>query len=166
MRLISEEKRNQTMAFLISAPISMTQIIVGKFLAMATFLFLILLLIACMALSVTAGGTIDSGLLIANLIGLFLLGISFAAIGIYISCLTTHPVVAAILSLAVFLGLWIINLASSNPESWLNVVSLLKRFEGFMNGFVGIADVAYFLVITCFFLVLSIRRLDSERLRA
>ena len=43
MRLISEEKRNQTMAFLISAPISMTQIIVGKFLAMATFLFLILL---------------------------------------------------------------------------------------------------------------------------
>ncbi len=119
-----------------------------------------------MALSVTAGGTIDSGLLIANLIGLFLLGISFAAIGIYISCLTTHPVVAAILSLAVFLGLWIINLASSNPESWLNVVSLLKRFEGFMNGFVGIADVAYFLVITCFFLVLSIRRLDSERLRA
>lgn len=166
MRLISEEKRNQTMAFLISAPISMTQIIVGKFLAMATFLFLILLLIACMALSVTAGGTIDSGLLLANLIGLFLLGISFAAIGIYISCLTTHPVVAAILSLAVFLGLWIINLASSNPESWLNVVSLLKRFEGFMNGFVGIADVAYFLVITCFFLVLSIRRLDSERLRA
>lgn len=166
MRLVSEERRNQTMALLMSAPISMTQIIIGKFLAMVAFLALIDLLILVMAVSLMAGGPLDIGLLIANLLGLMLLGSSFAAIGLFVSCLTTHPVVAAVLSLAVFLGLWIINIAAANPESWLNLISLLKRFEGFMNGSVIMSDVIYFVVITTAFLILSIRRLDAERLRA
>jgi len=166
MRLISEERRNQTMALLMSAPISMTQIIIGKFVAMVAFLALINLLILIMALSLLAGGEIDLGLLAANLIGLFLLGCSFAAIGLFISCLTTHPVVAAILSLAVFLGLWIINIAANDPQSWLHLLSLLKRFEGFMNGSIAVTDLIYFGLLTATFIILSIRRLDSDRLHA
>ena len=166
MRLISEERRNQTMALLMSAPVSMTEIVVGKFLAMVAFLALINLVILLMALSLLAGGNIDLGLLIANLVGLMLLGCSFAAIGLFISCLTTHPVVAAVLSLAVFLGLWIINIAAADPQSWLNLLSLLRRFEGFMNGTIAVTDLIYFALITMTFLVLSIRRLDAERLRA
>lgn len=166
MRLVSEERRNQTMALLMSAPVSMTEIIVGKFLAMVVFLALINLLILCMALSLLAGGTLDLGLLTANLAGLMLLGCSFAAIGLYISCLTTHPVVAAILSLAVFLGLWIINIAATDPQSWLHLLSLLKRFEGFMNGSIAVTDLIYFGLLTLTFIILSIRRLDSDRLHA
>ncbi len=166
MRLVSEERRNQTMTLLMSAPISMTQIIIGKFVAMVSFLVLIDLLIMAMALSLLAGGTIDLGLLAANLIGLFLLGCSFAAIGLFISCLTTHPVVAAVLSLAVFLTLWIINVAATNPQSWLQLISLLDRFEGFMNGSVAVTDLIYFVLLTVAFLILSIRRLDSDRLHA
>jgi ABC-2 type transport system permease protein len=166
MRLVSEERRNQTMAMLMSAPISMTQIIIGKFVAMVAFLALINLLILAMALSLLAGGKIDLGLLAANLIGLFLLGCSFAAIGLFISCLTTHPVVAAVLSLAVFLGLWIINVAATNPQSWLHEVSLLDRYQGFLNGSVAVNDLIYFALLTATFLILSIRRLDSDRLHA
>ena len=166
MRLVSEERRNQTMALLMSAPISMTQIIIGKFLAMVVFLALINLLILAMALSMLAGGNLDLGLLAANLIGLTLLGCSFAAIGLFISCLTTHPVVAAVTSLAVFLGLWIINVAATNPQSWLHLYSLLKRFEGFMNGSVAVSDLIFFVLLTVTFLLLSIRRLDSDRLHA
>jgi ABC-2 type transport system permease protein len=166
MRLVSEERRNQTMALLMSAPVSMTQIVLGKYLAMVVFLLLINLLISLMALSLLAGGAIDTGLLAANLAGLFLLGCSFAAIGLFISCLTTHPVVAAVLSLAVFLGLWIINIAASDPESWLHLLSLLKHFEGFMNGSVAVTDLIYFGLLTVTFIILSIRRLDSDRLHA
>ncbi|UCH48356.1 MAG: ABC transporter permease subunit [Betaproteobacteria bacterium] len=166
MRLVSEERRNQTMALLMSAPISMTQIIIGKFVAMFAFLALINLLIVGMALSLLAGGTLDLGLLIANLTGLILLGSSFAAIGLFISCLTTHPVVAAILSLAIFLALWIINAASRDPQSSLHLISLLKRFEGFLNGTVAVTDLIFFALLTATFLILSIRRLDSERLHA
>lgn len=166
MRLISEERRNQTMAMLMSAPISMTEIVIGKFLALIGFLALINLLILFMALSVLAGGKVDIGLLGANLLGLMLLGASFAAIGLFISCLTNHPVVAAVLSLGAFLGLWIVNIAASDPESPLNMISLLKHFEGFMKGSIAVADLIYFALLIATFLILSIRRLDADRLRA
>lgn len=166
MRLISEERRNQTMALLMAAPISMSEIVLGKYLALIAFLALIKLLILLMALSLLAGGTIDFGLLIANLVGLMLLGASFAAIGLFISCLTNHPVVAAILSLGVFLGLWVMNIAASDPESILHVISLLKHFEGFMNGSIAVTDLIYFSLLITTFLILSVRRLDADRLRA
>ena len=166
MRLVSEERRNQTMALLMSAPISMTEIVLGKYLALIGFLALINLLILMMALSLLAGGTVDLGLLIANLVGLMLLGAGFAAIGLYISCLTSHPVVAAILTLGAFLGLWVMNIAASDPESYLNLVSLLKHFEGFMDGSIAVTDLIYFSLLIITFLILSVRRLDADRLRA
>ncbi len=166
MRLISEERRNQTMALLMAAPISMSEIVLGKYLALIAFLTLINLLILLMALSLLAGGTIDFGLLIANLVGLMLLGASFAAIGLFISCLTNHPVVAAILSLGVFLGLWVMNIAASDPDSILHLISLLKHFEGFMNCSIAVIDLIYFSLLIATFLILSVRRLDADRLRA
>ena len=91
---------------------------------------------------------------------------SFAAIGLYISCLTTHPVVAALLSLGAFLGLWIMNIAATDPESMLHMISLLKHFEGFLSGSIAAVDLIYFGTLITTFLILSIRRLDADRLRA
>jgi ABC-2 type transport system permease protein len=166
MRLIAEERRNRTMTFLISAPVSMTQIVLGKFLATFIFLAIVCALIAAMALSLLAGGKLDYGLLFANLVGLLLLTGSFAAIGLFVSCLTTHPVVAAIGTLAVLLVLWLINIAASDPGSAVHLFSLLKHFEGFMNGAIAVTDLIYFALLTAVFLILSIRRLDADRLRA
>ena len=90
----------------------------------------------------------------------------FAAIGLFVSCLTNHPVVAAVLSLAVLLGLWIVNIAASDPQSPLHLVSLLRHFESFTNGAIALADLVYFVLLIALFIVLSIRRLDADRLRA
>jgi ABC-2 type transport system permease protein len=166
MRLIAEERRNRTMTFLMSAPVSMTQIVLGKFLATFIFLAIVCALIAAMALSLLAGGKLDYGLLFTNLVGLLLLTGSFAAIGLFVSCLTTHPVVAAIGTLAVLLVLWLINIAASDPGSAVHLFSLLKHFEGFMNGAIAVTDLIYFALLTAVFLILSIRRLDADRLRA
>ncbi|HXF15953.1 MAG TPA: ABC transporter permease subunit [Burkholderiales bacterium] len=166
MRLIAEERRNRTMTMLMSAPVSMTQIVLGKFLATAIFLAIVGGLISLMALSLLMGGKLDYGLLGANLLGLLLLTSSFAAIGLFVSCLTTHPVVAAIGALGAFLVLWLINIAASDPGSPVHLFSLLKHFEGFMNGTIGLSDLIYFAVLGAVFLVLSIRRLDADRLRA
>jgi ABC-2 type transport system permease protein len=166
MRLIAEERRNRTMTFLMSAPVSMTQIVLGKFLATFIFLAIVCALIAGMALSLLAGGKLDYGLLFTNLVGLLLLTGSFAAIGLFVSCLTTHPVVAAIGTLAVLLVLWLINIAASDPGSAVHLFSLLKHFEGFMNGVIAVTDLIYFALLTAVFLILSIRRLDADRLRA
>src|SRR5258708_5590523 len=116
MRLVAEERRNQTMAMLMSAPISMTQIVLGKFLATMAFLAIVGGLIALMGLSLLLGGKLDLGLIAANLLGLLLLTGSFAAIGLFVSCLTTHPVAAAIGTLAAFLVLWLGDNAAPDPR--------------------------------------------------
>ncbi len=166
MRLIAEERRNQTMALLMSAPVSMTEIILGKYLAILGFLAAVSLLIVLMAASLLSGGTLDFGLISANLAGILLLAASFAAIGLFVSCLTNHPVVAAVLTLAVFLGLWLVNIATSDPQSGLHYLSLLKHFERFMSGSIALADLIYFVLLIATFLSLSIRRLDADRLQA
>lgn len=166
MRLIAEERRNKTMALLMSAPVSMTQIILGKFLATFLFLAIVGVLIVLMALTLLMGGKLDYGLLASNLVGLLLLTASFVSIGLFVSCLTTHPVVAAIGSFAVLFGLWLMNIAATDPGSLLHLFSLLKRFEGFTNGAIAATDVIYFALLIAVFLILSIRRLDADRLRA
>ena len=100
------------------------------------------------------------------MLGLLLLTGSFAAIGLFVSCLTTHPVVAAIGTLAAFLVLWLANIAASDADSPLHLLSLLKHFENFMNGSIAVTDLIYFALLTATFLILSIRRLDADRLRA
>ena len=158
MRLIAEERRNRTMAMLMSAPISMTQIVLGKFLATVIFLAIVCVLIVLMALSLLMGGKLDYGLLLSNVVGLLLLVASFAAIGLFVSCLTTHPVVAAIGSFAILFGLWLLNIAATDPASLLHLYSLLKHFEGFTNGSIAATDLIYFTLLIAVFLILSVRR--------
>jgi ABC-2 type transport system permease protein len=166
MRLIAEERRSQTMTLLISAPLSMTHIVLGKFLATMIFLATVCGLIVVMGLALLLGGKLDFGMIFTNVVGLLLLTGSFASIGLFVSCLTTHPVIAAIGSLAAFLVLWLINIAASDPASPLHLLSLLKHYESFMNGSIAVTDLVYFALLTTVFLILSIRRLDADRLRA
>jgi ABC-2 type transport system permease protein len=166
MRLIAEERRSNTMTMLISAPLSMTHIVVGKFLATMIFLATVCGLIVVMGLALLLGGRLDFGMIVSNVVGLLLLTGSFAAIGLFVSCLTTHPVIAAVGSLAAFLVLWLINIAASDPASPLHLLSLLKHYESFMNGTIAVTDLVYFVLLTTVFLILSIRRLDADRLRA
>ncbi len=164
MRLIAEERRNQTLTFLMSAPVSITQIVLGKFAGLFVFLLFATALVAIMGLSLYAGGTIDVGLLLANVIGLALLNAAFASVGLYLSSLTAQPVVAAISAFAVLLILWIINLGTSDPGSPMHLVSLLKHYESFAKGTLHTGDIAYFVLLTGLFLALTVRRLDRDRL--
>ncbi len=165
MRLVAEERRNQTMTFLLSAPISMSEIVLGKFFGLFAFLLLPVLLIGVMGATLAVGGRLDWGLVLSNVIGLTLLAAGLAAIGLYASCLTAHPVVAAVTALAISLALWMINLATSDPASPVHVVSLLKHYEPFTKGMVSTANLAYFALLIGLFLALAARRLDADRLR-
>ncbi len=166
MRLIAEERRNQTLPFLMSAPVSITQIVLAKFLGLLAFLALAVGLLVLMAVSLYAGGKLDLGLLAGNMLGLLLLCSSFAAVGLYLSCLTAHPLVAGVGTFAVLLGLWLVNMSTSDPDSVLNAISLIKHYDTFARGTLALSDLVYYPVLTSLFLLLSIRRLDADRLRA
>lgn len=165
MRAIAEERRNQTLPLLMSAPLTMTEIIVGKFLGLFAFLLVIVALATVMSLALYAGGPIDAGLLLANLLGLVLLCASFAAAGIYVSCLTSSPIVAAIGALALLVGLTLIDFSVTDPASPLHVFSLIRHFENFNRGIVDTGDLAFCALFVVLFLVLAIRRLHGERVR-
>ncbi len=169
MRLISEERRNQSLSLLFSAPVSMTEIILGKYLGMIAFLFVMLALIALMPLTLLIGGTLDFGRVFSGLTGLALLLAAFAAVGLFMSTLTSQPTIAAVSTFGVLLLLWIIDWASTSGSGEISTVfgylSLLRHYESLLKGIFDSTDVVYYLLFIITFLVLSIRRLDSERLQ-
>lgn len=166
MRLVSEERRAQTLPLLLSAPVSMSEIVLGKFLGALGFVYLMLALVGAMPLSLLAGGDIDLGLWAAGLLALALVLSCFCSIGLYLSTLTAQPVVAAISTFGLLLLLWVLDITSSQlgEQGVLHYLALSAHYQPLLRGIVDSADIAYFLLLTVTFLVLSIRRLDAERL--
>ena len=168
MRVLSEERRNRTLTLLFSAPVSMTEIIIGKYLGILAFFLILLGLLALMPLSLLLGTNLDLGKLAAGLLGLSLLLAAFSAIGLFMSSLTEQPTVAAISTFGLLLLLWIIDWAgnSGNETSGLFAyLSMLRHYETLLNGLFNSTDVAYYLLLTVMFLGLSIRRMDADRLQ-
>jgi len=163
MRLIAEERRNHTLPLLLSAPLSLGAIVMGKFLGLWSFLCLLIALAAVMAFALLAGGALDIGLLLVGLSGLLMLSACLAALGLYFSSLTAHPAVAAISGIGAALGLWLLDIAAQDITP-LHALSLLQHFGRSNRGLLDTADVGYFLLFTATFLVLTVLRLDRDRL--
>jgi ABC-2 type transport system permease protein len=166
MRLISEERRSQTLPFLFSAPLSLTEIVLGKFIGLVVFLSILIAYIALMLCTLNIWSDVDFGFIIANSLGLFLLIASASAVGLYFSSLTSQPVAAAVMTFITLIGLIFMDrIFAGDPTNTISQLSLMKHFQAFSTGLIDSADVAYFLLVIIMFLVLTIRRLDAERLR-
>jgi ABC-2 type transport system permease protein len=168
MRLISEERRNRTLSLLFTAPVSMAEIILGKYLGVFAFLLIMVAMILLMPLSLLAGGGLDMGKLAACALALVLLLGGFAAVGLFISALSGQPTVAAVSTFGALLLLWIIDWsgnAMGNAGGVLEYLSLMRHYESLLKGLVSTADLAYFLLFIATFLVLSVHRLDNDRLQ-
>jgi ABC-2 type transport system permease protein len=167
MRVISEERRNRTLTLLLSAPVSVSEIILGKFAGIVSFLLVMLLLISLMPLALMTSGKLDIGLMMSGILGTFLVICSFAAAGLYISALTSQPTVAAVGTFGLLLLLWILDIAgdTGNERNVLSYLSMLNHNQALLRGVFSSADVIYYLLFITVFLVLSIRRLDAERLQ-
>lgn len=166
MRLISDERKQQTLPFLFSAPLSLIEIVLGKFVGLVTFLTILVLIIMAMLSSLNLWAEIDFGYLIANSIGLWMMVASFSALGLFMSSLTQQPVVAGILTFVALFAMMILDyFFAGDPNSVLNYLSLLRHFEPFSRGLLDTRDFSYFLLFIVTFLTLTVRRLDADRLR-
>lgn len=168
MRLICEERRNKTLALLLSAPVSSADIVIGKYLGIVGFLLVMTLLITLMPLSLLAGGTLDFGKLFANILALLLLLTAFSATGLFMSCIAGHPTVAAMGTFGLLMLLWILDWSTGlrdDKSELFEYLSLLKHFQNLQSGLIDTVDLCYFLLFTASFLVLSIRNLDNDRLQ-
>ena len=166
MRSIAEERRNDTLPLLASAPLSMTQIVLGKYLGNLGFFFMLALLTVLMPVSLSVATSLDYYLLSAGFLGLLLLIASFIAIGIFMSSLTRQPTIAAVSSFAVLFLLWIIDWAGNTGGEFsiLSWLSLMNHFQPLSQGQINTQDLSFFAIVIVSFLFLTIRRLDRERL--
>jgi ABC-2 type transport system permease protein len=174
MRLIAEERRNQTMVLLISAPVSLTEIVLGKFLGLLAFLLVIVGLTVLMPLSLGGATRLDYGLLAGLTAGLALLAAAFAAVGLLVSCLTAHPVVAAIGAFAALLGMVLTGDAAGDglrargwsvAANFAQVFSPIRNYEPFGKGMLDTQALACLVLLIVLTLTLAIRQLDAQRLR-
>jgi ABC-2 type transport system permease protein len=165
MRLVTEERRNKTLALLFSAPLSMTEIALGKYLGLVAFLALQLLLVALMPLSLLSGSGLDLGMFGSGLLGLLLLIGAFAAVGLFLSTLTQHQTIAAVGTFGVLLFFWLLDWARTGADGGvLPYLSLLNHYEPFLKGVFDTRDAIFQLLFIGTFLALSVRRLDMDRL--
>ncbi len=163
MRLIAEERRNQTLALLLSSPASDVEITIGKFAGLLIFLLPMIAILPLMLCTLFFGTHPDSGLLISNSIGLLLLTSSYVALGLYISSLTAQPVIASLGTLAILTGLWLADITSPAASFW-HQFSPLYHFQNFNAGLLDSRDAAFFVLFTAFFLTLAARRLHNNRI--
>jgi ABC-2 type transport system permease protein len=174
MRLIAEERRNRTMVFLTSAPVSVADIVLGKFFGLMGFLLVVISLVALMPLALAGTTSLDYGLLASLTAGIILLGGCFAAVSLYMSALTVQPVVAAIGAFSALLAMLLMGEAAGDSlrtRGWhvaaalLQVFSPLTNFEPLARGLIDTSAIVCSLLLTFAFILMAIRRLDAMRLR-
>jgi ABC-2 type transport system permease protein len=163
MRLVAEERRLRTLEILLTSPLSEVSIVLAKFLASLSLIVVMLLLSYTYALALAFLGAPDWGPIYSGYIGLFLLGAALVAVGLMTSSLVSNQVIAALLSLSLFLLLWIIDYLGwllPDPFHALFVnLSLLVHFRPFATGSLFLSDAGYFLSVTLLGLFISVRAL-------
>lgn len=167
MGLMSREINGGTIKLLYSSPIKVREIIFGKYISMMVYN---LVLVAVLALIVVFGlfniQHADAGMLFAGLLGVYLLLCSYAAIGLFMSCLTSYQVVAALSTLVLLAALSYIG------QLWQDIdfvrdlayfLSIQGRADHMLLGLITTKDIIYFLVIIGMFLGFGIYKLQSDR---
>ena len=169
MRLLSDDKRQKTDQALLTAPVSLTGIVGGKFLA-ALLVFAIGLSITLVlaVIIATYGVTVVWLEVLGNYVGLLLLGGMIIAIGLLISSLTESQFIAALGSFLVSYSLLMVDaLSTLSSAGWVsavvNFLSVTQRYNNFTVGIIQYDDVVFFLSMQALFLFLTVRVLDRKR---
>lgn len=166
MRLFAEERKSGSLTLLLAAPVSLTQIVLGKFLGLCVFMAAMLLILALMPASLAASVSLDYGRLAAGLLGMALMLMAFGAAGLFVSTLTREPTIAAVGGFALVLTFWLVDVLAYQDIPFAEVfrhLSLIGHYENLRRGVFDTADIAYYLLFTATFLWAAVQRLEMER---
>ncbi|MDP8568216.1 ABC transporter permease [Methylophilus aquaticus] len=165
MKLISEERKSHTMALLMSAPISMTEIILGKLAGIVAYLSLLIISMVVMILLLAPWTEIDLPYLLTHALGLWLLMLASSALGLFFSSLTSNPILAAFCSLtALMVWQMLDKFFTENSQALFHHFSLMQHYRQFAQGMLNSYDLVFFMLFTVFFVLLAIRRLQADKL--
>ena len=167
MGLISREVSSGTIKLLYSSPIRISEIVVGKFMAMMAYNLVLILILALFAITgIFNIHVADTGPLLSGLVAIYLLLCTYASIGLFVSCLTAYQVVAAISTLVIFAMLGYVGTIWQGVDFVRGLtyfLSISGRTEHLIRGLYNTKDILYFVIITAMFLSFSVIRLRSGR---
>lgn len=168
MRLWSEEKRQRTDQLLLTAPVSTTGVVLGKFFAALSVFLVGLFFTLIYPILVAWKGVPDPGKIIGNYIGIILAASAYIAISLFISSLTKSQLVSAIgsilaLSLFYFMDILIGTSNSVIINSTLSFLSMITRYLNLYRGIFALSDIVYFISLTVIFIFLTSRVIEKQR---
>lgn len=168
MRLMSEDKKLKTDQLLLTAPVSRTALVLGKYLAAVCVYLLSIMSTMVVAVVISRLAQPEWPVIFGHFIGLFLLGITLIAICLFLSSLTESQVIAAIGGFAVSFFLMLIDtlapvISVKAVSRILESLSFQNRYTSFTLGVLNAADVVFFLSIAAMFVCFTIGVLEKRR---
>lgn len=170
MRSFSEEKKSGTIELLLTYPVKDIELVLGKF-AGCMGIFAIMLSLSFPSLLLVAFfGDPEWGVIFSGYGGLLCMGGAFISLGLFMSSLTENQIIAAVLSFASLMVLYMIGSSAGfvgeKMGMVLEYISLHSHFDTFARGVLDTSDITYYLLFAVFFLFLSMHSLESKRWRA
>ncbi len=170
MRIMAEERRSKTDQLILTAPITVGQIVFGKFLALVTILAIPTVISAVYPLILLRFGSVPLGESYLAVLAFFLYGMVSIAVGILVSSLTESQVIAAVLSFVLlFVGYMMPSLCGliSSTGNWLtNILGLYDLYTPFvmlLNGTLDVGSVVYYVSLTALMLFLTTQSIQKRR---
>ena len=169
MRSFAEEKKSKTFRLLLSSPVHLKEIILGKFLACMIVITLMVLISSYSIGFLFMIGEPDVGPVLTGYLGILLTAGCYVSVGIFASSLTENQIVAAVITFGFSLFMWVIGwgaqTANSTTGQVLQYLSVIEHMDRFLKGMIETSDLAYYLSFIIFGLFLCYRTLDSNRWR-
>ena len=169
MKSFSEERKSKIEQLLLTAPVSLGSMVLGKFLAAYTMFAGATIFSSLYFLILYRYAFIQVGILLGNVVALLLVGFVFIAIGLFVSALTENQLAAAVGTIGIIMAFLLVGLINTFlPASyWLRYVfdsvSIFTRFQTFANGYFDLSTVIYYISMGGIFLYLTYRVYDRRR---
>ena len=167
MRAFAEEKRSGTYELLLTSPLKVTEIVLGKLFGSAAFIAVMILLTGIYPGILLLYGNPELGMIASGYLGLFLLGAVFVSVGLLTSSLTENQIVAAVSCFVVLLLLYVISWPAETAGSVLGgalkYLSVVEHFGELVKGLIDTQDIVYFLSLVALSLFLAHRSVEASR---
>lgn len=168
MRTISEDRRQKVDQVLLTAPVTVTSVVLGKFFACLTVYAVAISPLLLYQVIVAYFATVNWILFFYAVLGTLLLAATFIACGIFISSLTESTALAAVLTVGANIFLMFVNsIIEMTGIKWLasltEVLGLVERYATFADGIVSIPDIIYYLSFIVVFIFLTVRSVEKRR---
>ncbi len=168
MRLLSEEKKQKTDQLLLTSPVSLTGLVMGKFLAALCMYAIALSVTVVYAVIIAGYATPQWMVVVGNIFGAFILGAALISIGLFVSALTESQMVAAIGSFAVMMLILMIDnvagmFSNATVASVISSLSFLSRYNDMTTGILSVSSVLFFVSAVAIFNFLTVRVLEKRR---